>query len=313
MRKLIHSLILLATLGMTPAPLLSQGKELAPQRPQKAPWFPHKKAENFNELKHIIMELIGRAESRIILYTDFLSDGEISSGLFLAQYRKVQTVVFLGETAMNRYLSRLGYLKAQNIPVFVRPAARSQFREPTVILVDRQLYRINRDLDVLKPQLGAEIQLANPEWVSRFEAELVAVLKNNKQAIPTPLPQVGRAGRGGSGMQKMPSHYQGEQDGSYNYDRVRANHRPAPGVPTKLPKTPVYEQRRRQVESQRKAPADATRQVGQSRAGSSPSGEFDKSSNQGQAAGEAIILDPGLGPSLEEDRSSSSEEWFDVD
>ncbi|MFW7379448.1 MAG: hypothetical protein ACOH5I_11615 [Oligoflexus sp.] len=282
---------------------LAHAQDTAPQRPQKAPWFAHNKAENFNELKHIVADLIGRAESRVILYTEFLTDGEISSALFLAQYRKIQTIVFLGGSSMNRYLSRLGYLKAQNIPVFVRPR-QSQFREPTILLVDRHLYRISRDLDVLKKQVGAEIQLASPSWVNRFEAELVEALKNNKQAIPKPLPMVGRPGSHPQSRQNVPIDYQGDPDGTYNYDRAAGRRKSVPaGVPTKLPKTTVFEQRQRMLENKQTSPSQTSEQV------ASPK-------NVSQQAPATIDIDLTPSPGVDqkpEDASSSSEEWFDVD
>jgi hypothetical protein len=279
---------------------------VAPQQPQQAPWFSHQKLENFTELRHLILELIGRAESRIVLYTDFLTDGEISSALFLAQYRKIQTVTFLGEASMNRYLSRVGYLKANNIPVFVRPT-QSQFREPTVILIDRQLYRISRDLDVLKPNLAAEIQLANPNLIPRFENELSRSLKNNRPAIPEPLPMVGRSSGAAVSRQNVPRHYHGEADGSYNYDRASTGRGAAPpGVPTRLPQTTVSERRQRLQEQRQNKAKEATRAPSQD----SPEDKESVTSQRAQGSRDFAPM-PSFDRSTDE--NGSSEEWFDVD
>jgi len=310
---MVHILIFFVCSTVLSRDLQARDEGLAPQRPQAAPWFAHKKAENFNDLRDIVTDLIGRAESRVIIYTEFLTDGEISSALFLAQYRKIQTVAFLGENSMNRYLSRLGYLKAQNIPVFVRPS-QSQFREPTLLLVDRHLYRINRDLDVLKPNLGADIQLASPAWVGRFEKELITALKTNKQAIPKPLPLVGRPGSRPVAGQNMQVDYHGEADGSYNYDRATSGRRSAPaGVPTQLPKTTVFEQRQRQNEAKIRTPKTAPEP-----AGNKEPARLEEAEGQGskpQVTGQSL-KDYGPLPGFDrttEDASSSSEEGFDVD
>lgn len=245
---LVSLLIILGSWGDPRLAIAVTNNSVAPQKPQKAPQLGAKKVSNFQQLRSLVTDLIGRAESRIILMTDFISDGDISSALFLAKYRQVKTVVFLGPRKMNRYLSRVRYLKAQNIPVFVRPSYGS-FKDPTLLLIDRRLYRISRDLDVLKSSLEADVQQAHPTWVPRFEAEIVRALKNTKQAIPKPLPMVGRPRHHPRTRQKVTRPYRGEGDGSYNYDRSTASGRSAPvGVPTKLPKATVFQKRQQKLE-----------------------------------------------------------------
>ena len=154
--------------------------------------------------------------------------------------------VFLGQPRLNSYLSRLNYLKAQNIPVFTRP--QHGFIAPTVLFVDQRLFTISRDLNVLVRQGPAQILQAPPADVATFVSWFKGMADLPIPAEPRPLPAVGRASgsrpvrnwrneeqRSGSASPAVSS-YQGEENGSYNYDRSRLPRQAPEGIPTKLPK-----------------------------------------------------------------------------
>jgi hypothetical protein len=204
-----------------------------------------KELQNFNELRNQIIELIGTSKRRVWLMTDYLTDGDIVSALYLAKYRRMDVRVFLGRTKQNDYLSRLNYLKSQNIPVFVRPE--HGFVSPTLLFVDQRLYTINRDLNVLQ-QARATISQASPGDVKSFVTWFRDIIENPELTRPRPEMEVGRPPRSRQGIGDQGEHkdrpnqpiYEGEIDGSFNYDRSQSNRKAPDGVATKLPKVPRW-------------------------------------------------------------------------
>ena|GEM_PF-3277340 len=259
---LLLSLLFLAQVGLSS----NDESVYAPQAPVPVPGFGLKNTANFDELRHNVLELIGSSRKRVWLITDYLTDGDVVSALFLAKYRKVDVKVFLGRDKQNQYLSRLSYLKAQNIPVFIRP--QHGFIAPTLIFTDQKLYTINRDLNSLTRFGQAQIAQVSPADVKNFVSWFRDALEYPVQAISRPEMQVGRS-RGGSSVSTrnedpaspMPaSNYRGESDGSYNYDRSSLSRRAPEGVPTQLPKIPVWQKNRdiRLKNSNQPTPMDST-------------------------------------------------------
>ena len=222
----------------------------APQAPVPVPGFGLKNTANFDELRHNVLELIGSSKRRVWLITDYLTDGDVVSALFLAKYRKVDVKVFLGRTKQNQYLSRLSYLKSQNIPVFTRPE--HGFIAPTLVFVDHKLYTINRDLNSLARIGQAQISQASPADVKNFVSWFRDALEYPEAAIVRPEMQIGRSRKrpaesspGEPADAETPlSRYEGEADGSYNYDRSSLSRRAPEGVPTQLPRVPVWQKNR---------------------------------------------------------------------
>src|SRR5690348_2584680 len=69
-----------------------------------------KRYETFSDLRADVLDLISAATQRLWLTTDYLTDGEIVSALYIAQYRKLDVKVLLGRAKANVYMSRLNYL-----------------------------------------------------------------------------------------------------------------------------------------------------------------------------------------------------------
>lgn len=200
-----------------------------------------KQTANFDDLRHNVLNLLSSGKKRIWLLTDYLTDGDVVSALFLAKYRKLDVKVFLGQSHLNSYMSRLNYLKAQNVPVFERPE--HGYIAPTILLIDQRLFTINRDLNALARSGTAQISQASPAEVTTFVAWFKDVVDNPISVEPKPLPAVGRSRnpKGPRSWQPSPSSsvssYQGESDGSYNYDRSGLSRRAPEGLATKLPRT----------------------------------------------------------------------------
>ncbi len=249
MRLLRTALIALCALTQ-PGFSATEESIYAPQAPVPVPGFSLKNTANFDELRHNVLELIGSSKRRVWLITDYLTDGDVVSALFLAKYRKVDVKVFLGRTKQNQYLSRLSYLKSQNIPVFTRPE--HGFVAPTLVFVDQKLYTINRDLNSLARIGQAQIAQASPADVKNFVSWFRDALEYPEAAVMRPELQVGRSRsrpaesrRSSAADEGTPvSKYNGEDDGSYNYDRSSLSRRAPEGIPTKLPKVPVWQKNR---------------------------------------------------------------------
>lgn len=202
----------------------------APQLPIGNPGFNFKSTANFDDLRHNILELIGSGRKRVWLLTDYLSDGEIASALFLAKYRNLDVKVYLGRDSLNASGSRLPYLRGQSVPTYLRP--RTGYTTPTLLFVDSKLYGVTRDLNTLQRLGTAELIQASPADVKAFVSWLKDVMENPEIAYP-------RAFRGGR-TPKEP--FQGDSEGSYNYDR-RSNRTKAPeGVTRELPRVPKWKQ-----------------------------------------------------------------------
>lgn len=250
---MLRSLLLVLGLWFFTKPGLASTEEAvyAPQAPVPVPGFGLKNTANFDELRHNVLELISSSRKRVWLITDYLTDGDVVSALFLAKYRKVDVKVFLGRDKQNQYLSRLTYLKAQNIPVFIRPE--HGFIAPTLVFVDQKLYTINRDLNSLARVGQAQIAQASPTDVKNFVSWFRDALEYPVQALPRPELQVGRTRSGGGETSarsssretsSSESDYSGENDGSYNYNRSSLSRRAPEGVPTQLPRVPVWQKNR---------------------------------------------------------------------
>ncbi len=236
-RSRLRPLILLSLLVSWPLYALQQ----APQKTVEAPRTSLYKFDSFHQFRDHLLQLIGAAERQIILSTKFLTDGDISSALYLAQYRKVEVRVLLGRRQVNSYLSRLRYLKAQNIPVYLIPP-NFPFQDPTTVLIDNRLFRASVELNSLQKTRAARLQELSPKWIASFVKAVKESIRSGYTANPTPLPMVGRkpGPRPYRGQPSIHKPYAGEADGSYNYDRSYSPGKAPAGIPTRLPKTPLF-------------------------------------------------------------------------
>jgi len=200
--------------------------------------------DSFSELRREVLTLISGATSRIWLATGYLTDGEIVSALYVAQYRKINVTVLLGRSRANHYMSRLAYLKNQNIPVFLQPPTyKSNFQ--TSILVDDRLLEATGDLDFLAKYKKVDLQIASPADTQAFQAIFSQAASSKVEAKATALPLVGRArpqqqtGRALTLPAVEAPSQAPQNEGVYIYDRKQT---PRPeGVPAKLPKTLKHE------------------------------------------------------------------------
>jgi hypothetical protein len=208
---------------------------------------------SFADVRHELLSRMGEAKARIWMVTSFLTDGEIVSALYLAQYRKLQVGVLLGRQKANTYMSRLNYLKEQNIPVFLKPDE-IKFGAPTAVLVDNRLFLVDSDLDFMDRRTHFVVTSAVPEDAEKFVETFLKATERGIPAVPRAMPIVGRPGArpratGGVSLPRsVPKYDPGEVEGSYSYDNARISSMaaPPPGVPKVLPRETILEQRGKQ-------------------------------------------------------------------
>jgi hypothetical protein len=200
--------------------------------------------DGFSALRHVVLEAIAGARQRIWLTTDFLSDGEIVTALYLAQYRKLDVKVLLGRWKAQHTLSRLNYLKQQKVPVFLRP---DTFKpgQPTAVLADDALLYVDGELDSQARARRFTLTQATLEATQRFAGDFAAAANLEVPAVSRAMPMVGRAHTGGRTHDGggVSSYNKYTSDGAYRYDR-KAEPRPD-GVSAKLPKQTKLQERKK--------------------------------------------------------------------
>ncbi len=206
---------------------------------------------NFSELKNSVVSKISAANARVWLSTDFLTDGDVVGALHLAKYRRVDVQVLLGRSKANAYMSRLGFLKNQEIPTWLKPRNFMPTMQ-SAILSDNQLFLIDGDLDFMTHRHNFVLRNATPAQAQEFGAAFQSAVAEGLDVKPTPVPSVGRAGTSGRGgkanvPKTLPQNYQaakpnashphvanGPADQTYKYRRD--GHARPEGLPQKLPK-----------------------------------------------------------------------------
>jgi hypothetical protein len=155
--------------------------------------------EGFPDLRQTVTELMSTATRRLWVVTDYLTDGDIVSALYVARYRKIDVQVLLGKAKANAYMSRLSYLKAQNIPVFLKPDTLKP-GAPTAILADDQLILVHGDLDFLSRAKEFKVTEGNEAEKEAFVAGFSEALAMKVPANARQIPLVGRPPRSGGSV-----------------------------------------------------------------------------------------------------------------
>lgn len=213
----------------------------------------------FATMRDELLKHISGAKQRVWLVSDYITDGEVVGSLHVAKYRKIDVAVLLGRPKLNAYLSRLNYLQKNGIVAGIRPG-KFPFNDPTLLLVDKALYKIDSDLNFLTHRGRFRIVAAEPEEADMFIAAfLPAVSETNKTLpmVPMPLESGHNSDKakvntsldsptGVKAIQPAPSvSYSGD---SYNYDYAKklTGNQPSADTARQLPKQPLYLKNQRQ-------------------------------------------------------------------
>jgi len=139
-----------------------------------------RKFRDFKELRTDLLNMISGATTRIWLTSNFLSDGEIVSALYIAQYRKLDVQVLLGKAKAKKYMSRLRFLKSQSIPVSLMSKNFPQYGD-SALLVDEKLLSIDGELNFMARNRPFRITYGNS---SRSRSFMTAFANSAKLKIP---------------------------------------------------------------------------------------------------------------------------------
>ncbi len=146
---------------------------------------------SFSELRAEVLNVIGGTARRLWLTTDYLTDGEIVTALYVAQYRKVDVRILLGRAKASSYMSRLNYLKNQNIPVFLRPD-NFKPKSASTILSDDKLIEIDGELDFMSKYKKFNLSVAEPATAQEYAAAFSTAAAQQIPASQRPMPLVGK-------------------------------------------------------------------------------------------------------------------------
>jgi len=146
---------------------------------------------DFSSLRAELLSKIGGATKRVFLCTDFLTDADIVSSLYIAQYRKVDIKVLLGRDNASNIMSRLNYLQQVNIQTSLRPR---EFHPSlnTMVLIDDRLLTINVNLDYMTKAKNLLITTRPGTDIASLEAAFHQAMSGQVAPQPKPLPKVGR-------------------------------------------------------------------------------------------------------------------------
>jgi hypothetical protein len=219
-----------------------------PQAEQVAADY-NKKFNSYRDLRAEVLNLMGRAKQKIWLSSNFFTDGEIVTALFLAKYRKIDIRVLVDEKKATHYMSRVYDLKKNNMTVALQPQAFA-FKSGSHILIDEEIFHANADLNYMQSRNQfALTRLSSAQWTQFVDAFNKAEA-NSPKIIVKPLPQVGREYRKQAKAIEnfsSPSSSRTPSD-VYHYGRKGLGKRKIPeGVVTKLPKATIYQKNQRQA------------------------------------------------------------------
>ena len=97
------------------------------------------KIESYISYQQKVIDLISSAQKKVWLAARNLNDSEVTTALYLAKYRKVNTKVFLSQKALKRYDSQAAWLKSLAIDLSYIPE--QHFNKWTLILLkDKDLF-----------------------------------------------------------------------------------------------------------------------------------------------------------------------------
>jgi hypothetical protein len=217
---------------------------------------------NFTELRSGLLNLMSAAKQRIWLVSDYLTDGEIVTALYIGQYRGVDVKVLLGKRKSNLYMSRLRYLKNQNIPVYYKPE-KFPSGYSSQMLIDGTLYKISGELNFLDKSSAFKIQKATKIELAAYIEEFQKAAGKNAPTIPDTMPLVGTPRHNARGeplgasrapvsarervratppSRSEPAPYVNHGD-TYNYDRNPQSRDVPQGLARKLPSKTIAQER----------------------------------------------------------------------
>jgi hypothetical protein len=162
-------------------------------------------------------------------------------------------------------MSRLGFLKEQQIPTSLRPPS---FRQPiSAVLVDDQLLYINGEMD-FKSTRKYTLTTPSDEEKAKFEQAFNEAMSAPIKAVAHPVPMVGKSSANPNYQPKFKQQApqpvstpepvrrgKVETDGSYRYHY--SDRSAPPGVPKRLPKETLWQKKQSELNNNNQLPQPA--------------------------------------------------------
>ncbi len=181
----------------------------------------------FAQLRSDLLSRMSGSERRLWLVTDYLTDGEIVAGLYIAKYRKIKVYVLLGHEKSTSYMSRLAYLRDQGVSVSLKPSWFPLHQE-SALLYDDELVIVDSELNFMQHPRKFKLRVGDAsyrrEFIAAFQRAMAAPMRAQVRSQDT-------------------YDYRGEFDGSFNYDRALRDLGPSEGMPRKLPERTIIQER----------------------------------------------------------------------
>lgn len=212
--------------------------------------------DSYQKFSSRLMNIMGSAKEHVWLRTTYLSDGNFVMGLNLALYRDVEVRVVLHSKRARYYMSRYQTLRKHKIPTII---SKSNWPEPTSLVVDGRVYNINTSLDYKTTAKYFKIHEVSsdaaqkkvtssftgknfPKYVPRSRA----AIPSSAASLRSPIKSSPRSGgpkplRGYKNRNKKNGTVTGNtnKDGVYIYNNKKGL--APPGVPTKLPPKTIWQ------------------------------------------------------------------------
>ncbi len=134
--------------------------------------------ENYDAMRQFLIKELNSAKKRIWVATDYFTDNEIATALFVAKYRNIDVNILIGGTKANAHMSRVRFFKNNNVPVFQIPNNFVQ-ETPTSVFIDDQLLNIDIPLNFMEVAGRVNIFYGTNPKKSQYDAAFAQALKKN--------------------------------------------------------------------------------------------------------------------------------------
>lgn len=144
------------------------------------------KFQSYQKMQVYLDDLFAKSQTSIWLASEELADSNLTTSLYLAKYRNVQTVILLGKNKTRDISSQFLLLEKNQIPVAT--TQKSFFKKwPTYILLDGKLYLVSvpladkgthQDYSILQGKKSAKVD----KLIKSFKRNFLASFRKGKSS-----------------------------------------------------------------------------------------------------------------------------------
>ena len=105
------------------------------------------KFESYAVFKDELFAAIGKAKKRVAVVTQYLSDGDLATALYMAKIRGVIVIAVLDSREARKVFSRHNYLARTGVPTYLRKLSGTDMGGSTTVVIDDAAWRLDVHLD----------------------------------------------------------------------------------------------------------------------------------------------------------------------